>query len=249
MLQLFLKMALRSEPVTFAPRAVERMMEMNVPPESQLREKLEEVLARPEFQHGPPGEPDLGALKWLMIVIRWLSAPIRWLFEMTEGLPEFLRWIIVGGLLIALTGLMIHLGWTFFRVMRGGPALTRKSRLTWGTDQQTLTVIQLENEATRNAESGAFIEAVRLLFRAMLMRLEEREGRRFRRGTTNRQHLRRYADSPIADSLSVLVQVIEQKWFGEGACVRADFETCQDAYSRIRTWLTPKNRVVEKGTC
>ncbi len=210
---------------------------MTVPPEEPLRQKLQEVLARPEFQHGPETSADPGILKWLETLLQWLLWPMKWIYSLTEGLPEFLRWLIFTCLVLVLALVTAHLGWTLYRAMRGGQRFARSDRLTAAADRSRVTVLELESAAERSAEAGAFIEAIRFLFRAMLMRLEDLEGRRFRRGVTNRQHLRRYSASPIAASLKTLVHTIDQKWYGDDVCVRSDFEACQSAYSEIRVSL------------
>ncbi len=203
------------------------------PPEESLRQKLQEVLSRPEFQHTTSEQSESDLLWWLSTLLRWVMGPLRWLYSMTEGLPEIFRWLIVAILVVALATLMVHILWTLRRAMGGGDRIIRGRSHSANGEQAQLSVAELEKAAERNAVSGAFIEAVRLLFRAMLMRLEEREGRRFRRGITNRQHLRRYHGSPFASSIRMLVNTIEKKWYGEEACDQTDFEECRQAYSEI----------------
>ena len=74
---------------------------------------------------------------------------------------------------------------------------------------------------------------MRLLFRACLTLLEQREGKTFRPGATNREHLNRYRQTPLYDWLARFVWVIDSKWYGPGACLPADFVACHEAYERI----------------
>jgi uncharacterized protein DUF4129 len=67
-----------------------------------------------------------------------------------------------------------------------------------------------------------------------LLRLETREKRRFRVGTTNREHLRRYRNSPIADPLRLLVDTLDLKWYGDAPCQPEDYATCREAHAQIR---------------
>jgi hypothetical protein len=80
---------------------------------------------------------------------------------------------------------------------------------------------------------GDYIAAVRLLFRACLLRLESAEKRAARAGVTNREHLRQHQDSPVFEPLRVFVDIIDTKWYGRGDCGRDDYEACIAAHARI----------------
>ena len=83
------------------------------------------------------------------------------------------------------------------------------------------------------AEHADYIGAIRLLFRSALRRLELAERRKFRPGFTNRELLRRYRSSPLADSLARLVETIELKWYGNTPCEQADYVACRGAHDDI----------------
>ena len=95
------------------------------------------------------------------------------------------------------------------------------------------TAREWERLADDAAERGEWIAAVRHLFRACLARLEERERRPFRRGTTNRGHLRRYRNAAFCEALEVLVLTIERKWYGDEACDAQDYAACRQAHSQV----------------
>jgi len=46
-------------------------------------------------------------LNWLndliLEILRWIIAPFRWIYEVTEGLPEVFRWLIVAAMILAIS--------------------------------------------------------------------------------------------------------------------------------------------------
>ena len=202
----------------------------SMPDEAVLRDKIREVLSRPDYRIGPPSNETPWMLELFFKALEWLIAPIRWLFELTEGLPSFLRWLIVAVLVIVLVALLVHIFYTLFRALGGD----HREQLLVASSQSPLTTPrEWDRLADEAAARGDWIVAVRHLFRACLARLEERERRPFRRGTTNRGHLRRYRNAAFCESLEVLVATIERKWYGEETCDARDYEACRQAHSRV----------------
>lgn len=213
------------------------------PTEEQLRVTLREVLSRPDYQIDPPPEPSEGLLQLLATLLRWILAPFKWLFDSMEGLPDFLRWLIVIVLFIVLLALIAHMAWTLMQAMSGGRRSQRATALPSETTNVELTVTELEQAAETAFHRGAFIEAVRYLFRATLANLAEREKKKFRRGTTNRQYLNHFRNSGILPYLQILVSTIELKWYGDEPCEQQDYENCRDAYQQIVSLLRGGQRV------
>ena len=207
------------------------------PAEEQLRETIREVLARPEYQADPPVEPSDGMVRLLATLLRWVLTPFRWIFEMTEGLPDFLRWLIVLTLSAVLLALLVHMAWTLMQAMSGGRRSQRGTTLPSDLVSAELSVAELEQAADQAFSQGALIEAVRYLFRAALTRLSEREKKRFRRGMTNRQYLNHFRNTSLLPHLQVFVSTIELKWYGDEPCGNHDYDSCRQAYQQITTLL------------
>jgi hypothetical protein len=207
------------------------------PSEEQLRSTLQEVLSRSDYQTGTPSEPSEGMLYLLATLMRWVLAPFRWIFEMTAGMPEFLRWVIVIGLSVVLVAVFVHMGWTLIQAMTGGRRTQRSVALPSDMAHTELSVAELEQAAEQAVGQGELIEAVRYLFRATLTSLSEREKRRFRRGMTNRQYLRHYRDTSLSTPLQVFVSTIELKWYGDEPCDNRDYDHCRLAYQEIATLI------------
>lgn len=203
------------------------------PAEDQLRDTLREVLSRPDYQIESPSEPSEGMLRILATLLRWILAPFKWLFESMDGLPDFLRWLIVVALFLLLVALIAHMAWTLMQAMSGGRRSQRATALPSEMVPVELTVAELEAAAEAAFESGAFIEAVRFLFRATLANLAEREKKKFRRGTTNRQYLSHFRNTGLLPHLQVMVSTIELKWYGDEPCEEQDYQNCRNAYRSI----------------
>ena len=102
------------------------------------------------------------------------------------------------------------------------------------SSENRTTAEDLELKAEQAEAQGDFIGAVRLLFRASLLRIERAEERPIRRGITNWELLRRYRTSPLFAPLERFVQTIDSKWYGHDECVRDDCVNCRTEYVRIR---------------
>ena len=207
------------------------------PTDEQLRGTLREVLSRPDYQIDPPAEPSEGMLRILATLLRWILTPFKWLFDAMEGLPDFLRWLVVIVLFVVLVALLAHIAWTFYQAMTGGRRPQGRTLLPSESADAELSVSELEAAAEQAFNQGALIEAVRFLFRAALTGLTERERKKFRRGTTNRQFLNHFRNSAVSPHLQIFVSTIERKWYGDEPCENQDYDDCRDAYQQIVTLL------------
>jgi hypothetical protein len=207
------------------------------PAEEQLRETLREVLARPDYQVDPLAEPSDGMLQLLATLLRWLLTPFKWLFDFTDGLPDFLRWLIVVVLAVVLVAILVHIGWTLMQAMSGGRRPRRGAALPSELVSVELTVTELEQAADQAFNEGVLIEAVRFLFRAALTGLSDREKKKFRRGMTNRQYLNHFRHTSLLPHLQIFVSTIELKWYGDEPCESHDYNECRGAYQQIMRLL------------
>lgn len=203
----------------------------SLPDDNVLREKLRDVLARPDYRLDPPGDSAAWFIEMLLTVLSWLIWPFKWVYNFSEGLPEFLRWLIVLAMIVVLGVVVGHIVYTVVSALRGSNR--EKFALPTESASQRITAAELETLAEQAAERGELVVAVRYLFRASLARLELREKKMTRRGLTNREHLRRYRGTPFFDPLEILVSTIEWKWYGEQPCADEDWESCRQAYRSV----------------
>jgi uncharacterized protein DUF4129 len=203
-----------------------------LPGPERVRNTAREVLARPEFQVDGSTEAAEGLWAYLHRLGSAVLDLFRGLFESLYTMSPILAWLVVGALVLTLLLLLGHIGYTLYMVLR---KRGRETALDDAIGVRTIKPAELAKQAESAEAGGDHILGVRLLFRACLAELEEREGRTFRPGATNREHLARYRQTPLYDWLAQFVWVIDSKWYGQGTCLAADFVACHEAYERITT--------------
>jgi len=201
-----------------------------LPGPDQVRQAAQEVLARPEFQVDGSNEAAEGLWGFLhRLWVEFISIFrnfFLWLYKMSP----VLAWLFIGVLVITLLLLVGHIVWTIVMVLRGKRG---EAALADSLTSDNINPEQLVKQAEAARADGNYILGIRLLFRACLVLLEQREGRKFRLGATNREHLNRYRQTPLYDWLAQFVWAIDSKWYGSEACLPADFAACHEAYERI----------------
>jgi hypothetical protein len=195
-----------------------------LPDPETIRSTAQEVVRRPEFQIRPTHN---GRVVWDML---WrLLEPIFRFFSGLWDISPVLAWLVI--ILLSLLGIVLigHIVYTFRQ------AIARRTRLgdALGLGARRIDPIELEREAEDAAVRQEFIQAVRLLFRAALLRIAQREKRELRPGTTNREYLRRYDKSAFANPLQQFVEIIDAKWYGYGVCNAQDYHACRHAHTVI----------------
>ena len=210
---------------------VESVKQAVMPSPETLREKAAEIVAGRDYRLDS-GQSDNSWMFALMLeVIEWILVPLRWLFALTEGLPSFLRWMIVLGLVAIVVLLTGHIVYSIASAIRGPKRVSGS-----GLDERRRTIdpTELERLASEAARRTDYLTAIRFLFRASVVRLERSEKKSNRPGTTNRELLRRYRNRPeLGDSLRQLVETIDRKWYGDEVCSDADYAACQSAHREV----------------
>jgi hypothetical protein len=205
---------------------------ISLPGPDAIRKAAHEVMARPEFQLDNSTKAGEGLLESLIRIGKRIMQAFGDFFDWLHTMSPVLAWLFVAGLVITLLILVAHIVWTIFmyaRRDRRGLALADALAL------KKVNPTELAREAEAARARGDYILGVRLLFRACLALLEQREGRTFRLGATNREHLNRYRQTPLYDSLARFVSIIDLKWYGPEECQPADFAACHESYERIRS--------------
>jgi hypothetical protein len=201
-----------------------------LPDPAAVRNTAHEVLARPEFQVDGSTEAVESLWDFLVRLFFKITHSFRALFEWLYLLSPLLAWLFIGALVTTLVALVAHILWTIFMVLGRD---RRKTALANALILEKVNPADLVRQAESARAGGDYMLGVRLLFRACLALLEQREGKSFRPGATNREHLNRYRQSPLYDWLARFVWVIDSKWYGSEACLPADFAACHEAYERI----------------
>lgn len=204
-------------------------------PES-VRRKAIEVVSRPEFDLSPSSDAPLNlGLRILM----WILKPIGWLFAALGDISLPLKIVIVSVLVLVLAALITHIVYTFIRAFQG-PVRKRHALVA----DRPLQPEAFEATARRRAREGDFIGAIRALFKAALLRIEQSETKPLRRGITNREILKRYRSSRLFEPLGKFIEMIDSRWYGYTPCEQLDFAICESEYERIRSVLEGRPNAV-----
>jgi hypothetical protein len=203
---------------------------IQLPPPEQIRRAAQTVLARPEFQSDGSTEAAEGFWSYLHRIVREFMQAFQDAFEWLYRMYPVLAWLLISALVITVVLLITHIVWTVVMAVRHG---RRRVSLDDELALRKIDPAELAEQAERARREEDYILGVRLLFRASLTLLEAREGKKFRPGATNREHLLRYRQTPVYDWLARFVWVIDSKWYGSETCLPADFAACHEAYEKI----------------
>lgn len=201
-----------------------------LPDPDTIRRTAADVVQRSEFRLDPESNADEVLLRLLLRGMELLGWIFRWLFQLVEGLPEWLQWVIVVGLVLIVVLISAHLIYTICSLFWG---VQRPRGEVLTMPRVVVDPANLERQSAEAAARGDCSLAVRLLFRAGLLRLEKAEDRKLRGGTTNREVLQRHRHAPVYEPMKVFVEIIETKWYGMGDCSLADYETCRVAHAEL----------------
>ncbi len=179
---------------------------------------LDRVLAGRELQ---PQETILDRLlRWLEGAGRQAEAPAA---EATRQVAGGLNWAIgIAGALIAL----VLISFLIQGLVRGFVLDVDARRRATGADE-AVTAASARQQATELARVGNYRAAVRRLYLATLLSLEEHGLLRYDRSLTNREMLARLGQAdPIGAGLAPVVDTFEQVWYG----IREPDQRTFDAY-------------------
>jgi hypothetical protein len=201
----------------------------DAPSAEMIRDTAREILARPDYQLKPLGDADFALLRSIWDTLKWLLSPFSGLFDRLYAISPILAFAYVLTMVLVLVGLVWHIVYTFRVALRSRQEVRGYS----GEAGRGLEPGELESHARLAAERQDYISAVRYLFQACLLRLEQRQRHPLRKSATNREYLRRFAGTPAYEPLLCFVDIIDSKWYGQGRCEMSDFEICRRAHAEI----------------
>lgn len=170
---------------------------------------LENVLARPEFQT---------QLTFWQRFTRWLAQLWERFFPETQGNGTSVGWMgpLVGWTLgiLAAVALIVLLSYWIQRLV-GSFISNAEIEHDSGLDGDPISAQQARKQAAQQAEAGNYRGAVRRLYLAALLTMEEKGAIRHDRSQTNREVLAQVKyDEGVASHLRPIVETFDDVWYG-----------------------------------
>lgn len=203
----------------------------------------------------PPGSFPPDALQQLAILLRhppfaeaevpesgWWESLIGWLIKLVEPFLEPQRnpakgpiTTVVVGMLVALTAVVM--GWVILLLVRGmHGTIWREARTPMTSEtQEFLTSTAALREAQHLAKLHDYRMAIRSLYLASLLWLEERNCIPRNPTLTNREHLDQVSDPQLRSHLQPIVETFERVWYGSYPVDATLFAEYQQQVERLRS--------------
>jgi hypothetical protein len=216
---------------------IDRAARSNAKNPDDAMASLNQVLARSAFQPKSDTKPQT-LVGWLAHQIGRVIEPIvqpvgrrllglaRWvasLQEMREAVA-----VVIG--IVALTALGL---WAVRGLRRGfSPGVARLPVVGPG---ERLQAVDLRKEAEELAGKRSYRQAIRALYLAALLRLDERGQLSFDRALTNREVLRNAGtkgSGQLVERLAPLVERFDRHWYGAVVCTEDDYRE----FARLSAW-------------
>jgi hypothetical protein len=196
-------------------------------------DSLQEILARPEFQAAEGRSLLDRLLDPIRAWVRWLLAQVWELLArlfgpaMDAGGSAIVLGSVVVGLLIVLgTGIVLY------RLSRGN--ISENAALAIASILRPPRATDELARAREAAGSGQFRQAIHHQYRAVLLRLDERDYLSLDRALTNRELLPRLTGAPeLAGAFSELVSRFDRLWYGQTDCTAEEYAELAQLADRI----------------
>ncbi len=195
---------------------------------------LDDVLARPEFRRQQ--SMSWGPLEPLRPVFEWIDAfltdilytLLQLLLDALAGRaslgPLLLILVAIGAFLLVLVFVLRR----FSNVV--APETSEAEQVAAG---KRVRAAQVWAQALERADGGDYRGAVRLMYLATLMALDETDRLRFERTLTNREHLRQAPES-LRPLLEPLVSRYDRLWYGQSGLGEREFQEFRALATRLR---------------
>jgi hypothetical protein len=190
------------------------------------RDRVRQVLARvlpaaPSAEARPP--------HWIRRLVQRL---LEWLGRLFERIPELpgpapraLFWVVVGvGAAVLAVALWLALRSLLRRFTRQA-AEYRKIEISRPPEAPDSDAVL--SEARQAAAAGAYRDAIRRLYLALLLKLDSAGLLSYHPAKTNWEHLRSFADERLRPTFASLTFIFDHTWYGAKSAERSDYEQCE----------------------
>lgn len=170
--------------------------------------RLQQILSNPPFERSQPAQPSWPRqlLDWLGRLLERLLRPVG---EAAQHSSGAITWSValIGGLLLAAV-----IGYLLLGLRR---TMVRDVDLAGGDSSAAMNARVAFDQAGMLAHSGNYRAAVRYLYLAALLRLDERGLLRYDRALTNREYLEQVRGNPALHArLMPVVATFDRVWYG-----------------------------------
>lgn len=196
------------------------------------KEKLRQILSRREF-----GVSQQGLLErvtgW---IIEKISNAVKWMLgsgQIGNGLSQVLSVILASAIIVLFIALI---AFVLARIGAAGIA----SRTAAGMNdlyEGPKTPKAALSEAARLASEGDYRSALRLVYLAILLKLDDRELIRFDRTGTNWEYLAKLRPySELQEILRPVTIAFDEKWYGHAPASDEDYREFLDIYHNVESY-------------
>jgi hypothetical protein len=217
------------------------------PATNTIREKTENIFKRPEFKPGENNRNKPRTRKSFESEENSKEEPINRNRESAPSqepsTPETasgsgglfgLGFVQIVGLLLAI-GLVVFIVMSVFKSREpvDADAEAKKNEEVAIVAQRAWLSENYRAQAKHLAEAGDYIEAIRFLFLALVYRFDESGRVSFHKEYTNREYLDLLSDRRNVRDLRLIVDILDDYWYGQQPCEREQYDECLRVYERL----------------
>lgn len=185
--------------------------------------KLHEIYAQPPFVQSPVENFFRQLLRQLN---QWFEDLLNRADNSVRVPTDLVTWLGIG--------VTLFVAAAFFITLRRNLAAEAELQTPEEADAVTTSRAALSH-ARKLASAGDYRSAVRMLYLATLLTLDERGRLRYDKSLTNREYLRAVKDAPpLADALRPIVETFDKTWYGFENVTPEQFEKFEKNVSEVK---------------
>jgi len=211
------------------------------PSTQQAAARLRQVLSRREFRQSL-AERGLSAL--ISRIFQFVMRLLARILEAAGKAARVVGWLFLGAGLLGVMLMAISLA---IRITQAGKRAPKKPEAESQPAAQEGPAT--EDEALSDADAalkrGNYRDALRSLYRALLLFLARQGAINYGRGITNWEYVRtvRAASTALAEPLAASTVLFEPRWYGSVPATPADYEALMNQYAALRRkWAGDKDQ-------
>lgn len=206
------------------------------------RQQLESILSRPPFEQPESiTRSESYVSKFLDWLIRLIDGVLEPVANVGPGPANILGWVITTLALLLIVGVLIYLLLSLRRASGREAHLDDDTLL-----EERITSAQAMQHASEQVQHGDRRTAVRYLYLASLLWLDERELLRYDRALTNREYLRQLTNPELRTHLAPVIETFDRVWYGYSTLNADEFDTYEQRVKALRSLKIRKETVSDQ---